>query len=1233
MSFAKASIKRFNEFISCAPPPTHYDPRLPRSKSYTLVYKDEPKRMSHQVPSRSKVRNSDGFATPVPLRRPDFESKYKELSSVVANREDEILHLKDSIIEIRVEYEKRINQLQQALAQTDLTTEEKTKTICESLRITYENQIKEKEEKLKNEIDFLKNVLEKTNEEFTSKRCQWEEYENYVQLELVRLNAEYESQLLSKTKPPTNNIVHPELETKLKESESIRQSLLEMIEIQNTDWLNRERHLANKVVFLEGAHTEFRSSFQSLYESVFDEAVDVMSKNFDVMTKEGCLRLKTAFSEFKSKVDEFEKVKKLLNEETVLLDQALIAEKHKREMLQSTLNDMISKDEQLDDQILQLLSEMKVTKSLCFSVFKDLEDIAQHAGAVAELSGRRIINLEEKVEELELMKKALEAEVKEKQIEVSNLASSTSFLQVSLDDLKSMYDRQEETLRLTSSEMTATKNKIKELTNANEAMLQKIEDYHKSRETAEVSIEVLKDELEVKKETLNLAIEDKKRASTEVATLLENLSETKLLLSSLKTEKEEVSEKLKQVELDLEATRDQVEDAQIQLEAFSIQVKLFKEEKEDLEFTLTEKCKLVEELTEKIHKKEKEVQTMKKEKDLVEQIYKDSEAQIMKTVRKLEETVEVKNAEIAAVTKRFESEKRNHAIEIERQQKEIEDLKKKLHCSNEEMIEWIEYENMQENKVKNLQEKYETIKSDFENIQNQNESLKTEMKTITSALESKSLDLEKQNRAAESLWTFFDKVQDDQVLVRDFVGYEKITAFREKLEQYKGNLERQLNESNNSKEDLLQKLDNAEENYNLANEKNIEYKNLLRESKEDNEKLQESMFKLISEHDEIKSKLNDRSLEWEKAIQLANEKGAEYESRLEKSKEENKNLHENISKLQSENNDIKSQLNLRSLELKKAYDLATEMNLKYESNVKGSCEENKKLNENICKLSDENAEIKSRLEEKSLELMRVERLSQESVKKWMTDLRKREEEIKQLKAAILERDKVESDLQRQCSVLGAKLKNEQEKLDNTLSVIKQKDEQIQQLDLCRQKAILDETRCRSIASNLDDVRQKQEMEMKKLIREKKELTEKERKAQEAVEKEQNALSKLKGELDELTIRHDELLKRIEPFMSLINNYEAERKSLVEINQTTESELTALTSRYADLIGHQNNKQKIKHLEKLKLDLFNTKKDLHGVKMELEKEKLMRKRAEESYGELRGESRKLQSQKLAAKTPR
>ncbi|KAK2713542.1 hypothetical protein QYM36_009425, partial [Artemia franciscana] len=70
---------------------------------------------------------------------------------------------------------------------------------------------------------------------------------------------------------------------------------------------------------------------------------------------------------------------------------------------------------------------------------------------------------------------------------------------------------------------------------------------------------------------------------------------------------------IKKVESDLEVTRDRVEDL----------------EDLDLEFMLTEKCKLVEELPEKIHKKEKGVQTMKKEKHLMEQIHKDSEAQIM----------------------------------------------------------------------------------------------------------------------------------------------------------------------------------------------------------------------------------------------------------------------------------------------------------------------------------------------------------------------------------------------------------------------------------------------------------------------------------------------------------------------------------------------------------------------------------------------------------------------------
>ncbi|KAK2701846.1 hypothetical protein QYM36_019515 [Artemia franciscana] len=188
------------------------------------------------------------------------------------------------------------------------------------------------------------------------------------------------------------------------------------------------------------------------------------------------------------------------------------------------------------------------------------------------------------------------------------------------------------------------------------------------------------------------------------------------------------------VESDLEVTRDRVEDL----------------EDLDLEFMLTEKCKLVEELPEKIHKKEKRVQTMKKEKHLMEQIHKYSEAQIMEHIRKLEETLEAKNAEIAAVTKRLESEKRNHAIEIERQQKETEDVKKKLQCANEEeeMMELIEYENMQENKVKNLQEKseYESMlkksKEENENLNENISKLQSENNDIKSQLNLRSLELE-----------------------------------------------------------------------------------------------------------------------------------------------------------------------------------------------------------------------------------------------------------------------------------------------------------------------------------------------------------------------------------------------------------------------------------------------------------------------------------------------------------
>lgn len=53
------------------------------------------------------------------------------------------------------------------------------------------------------------------------------------------------------------------------------------------------------------------------------------------------------------------------------------------------------------------------------------------------------------------------------------------------------------------------------------------------------------------------------------------------------------------------------------------------------------------------------------------------------------------------------------------------------------------------------------------------------------------------------------------------------------------------------------------------------------------------------------------------------------------------------------------------------------------------------------------------------------------------------------------------------------------------------------------------------------------------------------------------------------------------FQKQLDAYEAERNALLNEHDTAQEELNKLSDAYAKLLGHQNQKQKIKHVTKLK----------------------------------------------------
>ena len=97
---------------------------------------------------------------------------------------------------------------------------------------------------------------------------------------------------------------------------------------------------------------------------------------------------------------------------------------------------------------------------------------------------------------------------------------------------------------------------------------------------------------------------------------------------------------------------------------------------------------------------------------------------------------------------------------------------------------------------------------------------------------------------------------------------------------------------------------------------------------------------------------------------------------------------------------------------------------------------------------------------------------------------------------------------------------------------------------------------------------------------------------------QKQYDQLYAENQKLQDEYEKLKKTVEPFKDVLSCYDAEKRLLLEKSHSTEQQYEQLANRYADLLGHQNHRQKIKHINKLKCDNFRLQKENEGLRADL-----------------------------------
>ncbi|XP_010148027.1 PREDICTED: hyaluronan mediated motility receptor, partial [Eurypyga helias] len=95
---------------------------------------------------------------------------------------------------------------------------------------------------------------------------------------------------------------------------------------------------------------------------------------------------------------------------------------------------------------------------------------------------------------------------------------------------------------------------------------------------------------------------------------------------------------------------------------------------------------------------------------------------------------------------------------------------------------------------------------------------------------------------------------------------------------------------------------------------------------------------------------------------------------------------------------------------------------------------------------------------------------------------------------------------------------------------------------------------------------------------------------------------LKEEIKTWRKLYEDLHNKTKPFQQQLDAFEAEKNALLNEHGAAQEELNKLSDAYAKLLGHQNQKQKIKHVMKLKDENTHLKQDVSKLRALLAKEK-------------------------------
>ncbi|NWX08730.1 HMMR protein, partial [Caloenas nicobarica] len=447
----------------------------------------------------------------------------------------------------------------------------------------------------------------------------------------------------------------------------------------------------------------------------------------------------------------------------------------------------------------------------------------------------------------------------------------------------------------------------------------------------------------------------------------------------------------------------------------------------------------------------------------------------------------------------------------------------------------------------------------------------------------------------------------------------ELSTVAETVEKYKLNVA-QMEETLIKKDQDIKILRHTltmkeEESFKLINELNERCK-LLEQEKE--KELSESRGKFLSmnaEIEDLKKKIGLEEQEHQKLLQ----KHEEMVSQLQQEKESSASLHEKLREfqdevtherrlLEEELNDTMNELNKLHAKEKKAEKLVKQL----EQEIKSQALE---LAQMEVKLKGKNAELEQIKEMQSNAILQIQEEHSNTLRK----LGETVAEFESYKKTIAE------------EICSLKLENTslQEEVNNQKKIGRDNLQLLQEAENTKNKAkeecarMLLEVQTKLALKEAETERTRESClaQMAKLQEKLEEQTEDLKRKLEAERSRKNinedVTSSLKEEIKTWRNLYEDLRNKTKPFQQQLDAFEAEKNALLNEHGAAQEELSKLSDAYAKLLGHQNQKQKIKHVMKLKEENTHLKQDVSKLRALLAKEKQTNKSLQQQLCTIQG----------------